>query len=106
MVNPQPGYRTNWNGWVPRVAGGVGGYKKMQAHAGGAVTVIPPNIWQDNFLTGSTPFVIYPRRVSSAAAPIAYGFTDHPVAAADERTRHRAQTFLRRARQPALRPTR
>jgi hypothetical protein len=44
------------------------------AHVGGAVTVIPPNIWQDNFLTGSTPYVIYPRRVSSAVAPFTYGY--------------------------------
>jgi len=28
---------------------------------GGAITVIPPNIWQDNLLTGSTPYVVYPR---------------------------------------------
>jgi hypothetical protein len=40
--------------------------------------VIPPNIWQDNMLTGSTPFVIYPRRQSSSSAPLAYGFTITP----------------------------
>ncbi len=40
--------------------------------------VIPPNIWQDNFLTGSTPFVIYPRRISSATSPLAYGFQITP----------------------------
>ncbi len=32
----------------------------LQAHAGGSIMVIPPNIWQDNFLTGSTPFAVYP----------------------------------------------
>ena len=30
---------------------------KITAHAGGGIMAIPPNIWQDNFLTGSTPFV-------------------------------------------------
>jgi hypothetical protein len=25
----------------------------LHLHAGGGITVIPPNIWQDNFLTGS-----------------------------------------------------
>ena len=52
--------------------------QKLTAHVGGAVTVIPPNIWQDNFLTGSTPYAIYPRRVSSAAAPFSYGFQIPP----------------------------
>jgi hypothetical protein len=35
---------------------------------------IPPNIWQDNFLTGSTPYVAYPRVVATASSPIPYGF--------------------------------
>ncbi len=61
VVNPQPGYSTNWNGFGPRVQAAWQVTSKLQAHAGGAVTVIPPNIWQDNFLTGSTPFVVYPR---------------------------------------------
>jgi hypothetical protein len=37
--------------------------------------IVPPNIWQDNFLTGATPFAVYPRPASSPAHPIPYGFT-------------------------------
>ena len=77
-VNPQPGYSTTRNGWGPRVQVSWDPLKNFTAHAGGAVTVIPPNIWQDNMLTGSTPFVIYPRRQSSSSAPLAYGFTITP----------------------------
>ncbi len=51
----------------------------LQAHIGGGITVIPPNIYQDNFLTGSTPFVVYPRLVSSANFPIPYGFQITPA---------------------------
>ncbi|HEU5336866.1 MAG TPA: hypothetical protein VFU27_12930, partial [Terriglobales bacterium] len=29
-------------------------------HAGGAITSIVPNLWQDNFLTGSMPFIFTP----------------------------------------------
>ena len=43
-----------------------------------AITAIPPNIWQDNFLTGSTPFAIYPRLVAAQGAPIHYGFKITP----------------------------
>jgi hypothetical protein len=78
VVNPQPGYRTDWNGWGPRVQASWQVTSKFTAHAGGAITVIPPNIWQDNFLTGSTPFAVYPRLLSASGAPINYGFQITP----------------------------
>ena len=73
VVNPQPGYKEQWNGWGPRVQAAWQVSSKLSAHAGGAVTIIPPNIWQDNFLTGSTPFAVYPRLLSASNAPINYG---------------------------------
>ena len=79
VVNPQPGYRTNWNGWGPRVQAAWQVSDKLQAHAGGAITVIPPNIWQDNFLTGSTPFAVMPRLLSAPNAAIRYGFQITPA---------------------------
>jgi hypothetical protein len=78
VINPQPGYKTNWNGWGPRVEASWEITSKLSAHAGGGITVIPPNIWQDNFLTGSTPFVVYPRLLSASNAPIQYGFQITP----------------------------
>jgi hypothetical protein len=74
VVNPQPGYRTEWKAWAPRVQASWQVTSNFSAHAGGAVTTIQPNIWQVNFLTGSTPFVIYPRLVSAGVFPIHYGF--------------------------------
>ena len=74
VVNPQPGYRTEWNAWAPRVQVSWQVTSNFSAHAGGAVTTIQPNLWQDNFLTGSTPFVLYPRLVSASVFPIHYGF--------------------------------
>ena len=79
VVNPQPGYRTDWNGWGPRVQLAWQVTPELSAHAGGAITTIPPNIWQDNFLTGSTPFAVYPRLLSASAAPINYGFQITPA---------------------------
>ena len=77
-INPQPGYKTNLNGFMPRVQLTWKATNKFRAHAGGALTVIPPNIWQDNFLTGSTPFVVYPRLTAAKGAPIQYGFQITP----------------------------
>ena len=79
VINPQPGYKTDWNGWGPRVQAAWQVTSKLSAHAGGGITVIPPNIWQDNFLTGSTPFAVYPRLLSASNAPINYGFQLTPA---------------------------
>jgi hypothetical protein len=79
VVNPQPGYRTEWTGWGPRVQVAWQPRPNLQLHAGGAITVIPPNIWQDNFLTGAAPFAVMPKLFSAKNAPIAYGFTITPA---------------------------
>lgn len=78
VVNPQPGYRFNLNGLGPRVQIDWRAANQLHIHAGGGITIIPPNIWQDNLLTGSTPFVIYPRLTAAPGAPIPYGFQITP----------------------------
>ena len=78
VVNPQPSYKSSWDGWGPRAQISWSPEKNLSVHAGGAVTVIPFNIWQDNLLTGSTPFADYPRRQSASATPLAYGFAITP----------------------------
>lgn len=78
LINPRPTYRTGWNGWGPRVELDWSAPYKVQVHVGGALTVIPPNIWQDNSLTGSTPYVVYPRVNASKAGEIEYGFQITP----------------------------
>jgi hypothetical protein len=79
VINPQPTYRTEWNAWGPRVQMAWQVSRRFTAHAGGAITTIGPNIWQDNFLTGSTPFAVYPRLLSAAVSPIHYGFQITPA---------------------------
>ncbi|MFZ0661540.1 MAG: TonB-dependent receptor [Acidobacteriaceae bacterium] len=78
VINPQPGYQSGWKGWGPRVQLAWRAPGGVQLHVGGAITVIPPNIWQDNFLTGSTPFAVYPRVNASRSADIPYGFQITP----------------------------
>jgi len=79
VINPQPGYQTNWHAFEPRVQAAWQVTNKIHAHVGGGIMVIPPNIWQDNFLTGSTPFAVYPRLVAATGAPISYGFQITPA---------------------------
>jgi hypothetical protein len=78
VINPQPGYQTDWKAFGPRIQASWQVTNKLTARAGGAITTIPPNIWQDNFLTGSTPFAVYPRLLSASNAPIQYGFQITP----------------------------
>lgn len=78
LINPQPGYQTEWNGWGPRVQVNWNAPHAVRVHAGGGITVIPPNIWQDNFLTGSTPFAVYPRVNASKSGEVVYGFQITP----------------------------
>ncbi len=73
VINPQPGYLLNLNGFGPRVRMAWQATKSLQVSVGGAITTIPPNIWQDNFLTGAAPFVIYPRLTAAPGAPIPFG---------------------------------
>ncbi len=73
VVNAQPGYKLDLRGFGPRVRLAWQAAKDFQINAGGAITTIPPNIWQDNSLTGSTPFVIYPRLTAAPGAPVRFG---------------------------------
>jgi hypothetical protein len=57
LINPQPPYNQDWNGWGPRLGldYAVGAHTVL--HAGGAITTLLPNLWQDNFLTAAIPYV-------------------------------------------------
>jgi hypothetical protein len=79
LINPQPAYRTAMNNWGPRAQIDYRFSDHLIGHAGGALTTIPPNIWQDNQLTGALPFVFYPRVTAAPGAQIPYGFQITPA---------------------------
>lgn len=60
LINPQPPYDMDWNGWGPRLGLDYGIGTHTVLHAGGAVTTLVPNLWQDNFLTAAIPYVFAP----------------------------------------------
>ena len=73
LINPQPGYKLNANGWGPRVRIAWLAAQHLWVRVGGGITTIPPNIWQDNLLTGAAPYVDYPRLTASSGAPLLFG---------------------------------
>ena len=78
IINPDPPYKLDKNGWGPRLALEWRAADNLTVHAGGAITTLLTNIWQDNFLTGSTPFVVYPRLTAAPGQPVLFGTTIVP----------------------------
>ncbi len=83
LINPQPTYRLQGNDWGPRVRFSWQPSKEhwskdLWVRVGGAITTIPPNIWQDNLLTGAAPYVDYPRLTAAKGAPLSFGTTITP----------------------------
>ena len=78
LINPQPPYHWLGNNWGPRVRVSWQAAKDLWIRAGGALTTIPPNIWQDNLLTGAAPYVDYPRITAAQGAPLPIGTTIRP----------------------------
>ena len=73
LINPEPRYRWLGNNWGPRVRLSWQPAHDLWIRAGGALSTIPPNLWQDNSLTGAAPYVDYPRLTASPAAPVRIG---------------------------------
>jgi hypothetical protein len=57
LINPQPPYDQDWNGWGPRLGLDYAVGQHTVLHAGGSITTMLPNLWQDNFLTAAIPYV-------------------------------------------------
>jgi hypothetical protein len=60
LINPQPPYDQDWSGWGPRLGLDYAMGMHTVLHAGGAITSMIPNLWQDNFLTAAIPYVFAP----------------------------------------------
>ena len=60
LINPQPPYNQDWNGWGPRLGLDYDAGRHTVLHAGSSIVTMIPNLWQDNFLTAAIPFVFAP----------------------------------------------
>ena len=66
LINPQPPYDQDWNGWGPRLGLDYALGQHTVLHAGGSIASMIPNLWQDNFLTAAIPYVF---SLSATALP-------------------------------------
>lgn len=79
LFDPEPPYAMDWNGWGPRLAVDYGLGAHTVLHAGGAITTILPNLWQDNFVTGAVPFSFSPYFSSQPGIPVPFEDSVAPV---------------------------
>lgn len=79
LVNPAPAYRWDPAGLGPRTGIEYRVAKDTVVRAGAAITTILINLWQNNALTGGTPFVLYPRLTAAPGQPIRFGTTITPA---------------------------
>ncbi len=70
IINPQPPYDQDWNGWGPRLALDYGWTSHTVLHAGASITRLIPNLWQDNALTAAIPYVFSPVIYAQPSEPI------------------------------------
>jgi hypothetical protein len=75
VTNLKPGFQTDRSGWGPRLAVSVRITDKTVFRAGASIMTILPNIWQENFIMGATPFVVHPLLAAAPGFPINFSNT-------------------------------
>jgi hypothetical protein len=80
FYNPQPVYPMDWTGLGPRISIDYAVRPKTVIHAGGAITTILPNLWQDNFVTGGIPLVFQPLTTALPGIPVPFHNAAVPLA--------------------------
>ncbi|HEY6371523.1 MAG TPA: TonB-dependent receptor [Candidatus Sulfotelmatobacter sp.] len=79
LINPQPPYNQDWNGWGPRLGLDYAVSPHTVLHVGGAINTLLPNLWQDNFLTAAIPFVFAPYITALPGVSVPFHDTFVPV---------------------------
>ncbi|MGH9450154.1 MAG: carboxypeptidase regulatory-like domain-containing protein [Terriglobia bacterium] len=74
LFNPRPpySYGIDWGGWGPRLSLDWRVTKQTIFNAGGAITTILPDLYQDDYVTGGFPIVISTNLTASPGAPVPF----------------------------------
>jgi Carboxypeptidase regulatory-like domain len=78
-VNLQPAYQTDWNGWSPRLGLDWSATNRTVFHAAAAIMTLLPNLFQTNFITSSSPFVITPFLSAAPGSPVPFENSVTPI---------------------------
>ncbi len=72
VLNPQPPYGRDLNGWGPRASAEWRAASGTVLRAGGGITTILPPLGMENVLTGVFPFIVSPNLTALPAAPVPF----------------------------------
>jgi len=72
LVNPQPTYNLTWKGFAPRLAFDWRLGPNTVFRAGAAINNLVTNLWQENMLTGGTPYSVASHLASAPGAPLEF----------------------------------
>ena len=72
ILNPQPPYGQDWNGWGPRVSVQWQAATGTVLRAGGGITTILPPLGTENVLTGVFPFIVSPNVTALPGTPVPF----------------------------------
>jgi len=73
IINPQPPYKLDKNGWGPRVSVEWRARENTVLRVGAGITTLLINLYQDDLATASIPFVVNPRLTAAPGQFIAFG---------------------------------
>jgi hypothetical protein len=79
VINPQPPYAKDWNGWGPRLAVDYELSSRTVLHAGGSIATRLPNLWQENFLTAGIPYIFTATITASQGVSVPFQNTFVPL---------------------------
>lgn len=86
LYNPRPPYLADWNGWGPRLSLDYAATAHTTLHAGGAITTLLPNLWQDNYVTAGFPLVFQALVTASPSSAVPFSNTFVPLPLPDPYT--------------------
>ena len=72
LLNLQPPYLQDWNGWGPRVSVEWHASSGTVLRAGGAITTLLPQLGLENILTGVFPFIVTPNITALPSTPVPF----------------------------------
>jgi hypothetical protein len=79
LINPDPAYGWDKSGWGPRLSVEWRVTSNTLFRAGGGITTLLTNLFQDDSLTGDAPFVVNPRLTAALGQSIPFGMTISPA---------------------------
>jgi hypothetical protein len=72
MIDNRPPYPMYWKGLAPRLSLDWKWNDKTVVRAGGSLTTLLLNLWQQNFVTGGIPFMVAPFSIAAPGSPVAF----------------------------------